>query len=215
MLPDIVPFTNGGAPVVRGHRALRRSRQGRSDSGNTEAECTHAAVPRARSARRASAANSRNLGRHGKRLDAGEEHPLPSERLLAAAPLTARLALFAVRGGSVGDRCAGALSRRPSAGPARGIVGNGWLRSNMYAHILDPCRHRLPLSRHEWAAIHREGSQVGEEAESGGTLRGLRRRRFAWNAPCGRSQDDRQGPKEGNRQGTARQDARRHRDRKE
>ena len=49
-LPKIVQFTDSGAPVVRVHRALRRSRLGRSGTGNTQAECIHAVVPRARSA---------------------------------------------------------------------------------------------------------------------------------------------------------------------
>ena len=88
-----------------------------------------------------------------------------------------------------------------------GGIGNELLRSKMCASIL--AGHRLTLWRHERAAIHREGPQMGAGPECGGAFRGLRRCRFAWNALCGRSQNDRQGPEEGNRQGTARQDARR------
>ena len=36
---------------------------------------------------------------------------------------------------------------------------------------------------------------MGEEPELAGALRGFRRRRFAWNALCGRSQNDRQDRK--------------------
>lgn len=50
---------------------------------------------------------------------------------------------------------------------------------------------------------------MGEIPEIGITLRGVARSGFPRNALRGRLQDNRQGQKEGNWQGTARQDARR------
>ena len=135
------------------------------------------------------------------------------------SPPTARLSLSAARrtiahGGEDPARDGPATAeRRPWPNPDQAVIEKGLLRSKMCASILDGRRRRLALRRHERAAVHREGSQMGAKPESGGAFRGLRRRRFAWNTVRGRPQDNRQGPEERNRQGTARQDARRPRDR--
>ena len=77
------------------------------------------------------------------------------------------------------------LRKSALANLARVVVENGLLRAKMCARILDRRGRRRTLWRHERAAVHREGPQVGAEPESGGAIRGVRRRRFAWNALCG------------------------------
>ena len=70
-----------------------------------------------------------------------------------------------------------------------------------------PQRTPVHVARHERATVHREGPQMGTNSEFGSTVRSLRRPGLARNTLCRRPENDRQGSEEGNRQGTARQDA--------